>query len=209
MTHEGVGHEGQGRRIAGNELLDRTRIGGAKSPPSALPEIQLLGADVVLRANEGGELVGIELAEAHKARIAGKGTDADEPPPAAPVAQEVQDLKQLELVVEVGFEPEQDVVSADESAIARREVGESVHEPIAARLEQEPRSNAPQLARRELGRNRALVEHVPPREEIALQPHGFHRSDDCVAVRHVERRGQPARTSFTWARPLGSVIQIT
>jgi hypothetical protein len=144
------------------------------------------------------------------ARIAGKRVDADEPssPSPAPVGKQIEDLNELELVVEVGLEPEQNVVGAasarghgPRSTRARRKTNRG---PTRPRNRHERGGGRVERARRE----RAPGGGSPARSGNRRPAPQLHGPDDRVAVRDVERR-QPARTSFTCARPFGSVIQMT
>jgi hypothetical protein len=77
---------------------------------------------------------------------------------------ERQRLEQLELVVEVVLEPQHD-------RLAPERAGEPLVPRAAAR------------------RDAARPQHVPPRQELAVEPRALHQRRGAVAVGDVQQRG--------------------
>ena len=115
-------------------------------------------------------------------------------------AEHREDLDDLQLVVEVGLEPQHEVAGAvlRERAVAPLELGERP-DVVGVLAREEARADPAQLGVRDVG-HRALVEHVAPREhrvgEAGAEDAGHRR----VAVGDVQRRGGRLR------RPLGDHV---
>jgi hypothetical protein len=102
-----------------------------------------------------------------------------------------EDLGELELVMEVVLEPEDDVPPVGErlveGAIPVLEAWEhGCGAPVV-------RADPAELMRGKR-RHRSLVEHVLPREELALEVGRLHRPDDAEPVRDVEGQGASSRS---------------
>ncbi len=94
-------------------------------------------------------------------------------------------MDQLELVEQVGLEPERRLVCPDKRSVAHRERFERVLVRRPAAIGREAGADLAELAVVDC-RHRPLVEHVEPGQVLALDPGGAHRRDDDVAVRDVE-----------------------
>ncbi len=99
--------------------------------------------------------------------------------------QPLQNLDQLELVVEVGLEPEDDLTPGrGETRVPLLQVAQ---DPIhVGRLPEEFGAAGAQVGVVEAGRDRALVKDVPPGQDLASELRALDPVGGAIPVRDVE-----------------------
>ena len=162
----------------GRELLHHERGVRGECRPRPAGEFKLRAADGGCVLAQRTKLAGLHLAHAPPGVLTGQHQ-----PGRRLLRQPLEDLHQQQHVEEVGLEPQHERLArrdrGDQAAVPRLE------EPVM--VAQEARPHGPQLLQPER-RDRAVMEHLPPRQDLALHAGRAKRPDRGVPVREVEHR---------------------
>jgi hypothetical protein len=141
-----------------------------------------------LLAIERLHLLRAELSEPAKARHLGVAVDAQHAQArgAERHAGEVrEDLEELELIVEIVLEPEDDLLEVSplpHERVSLPEVGQHVLLRGPAPAREVPGADLGELVEARPGRHRAVVQHVPPREQHAFHAAFLHDVGRAITI---------------------------
>src|SRR5262249_55940063 len=114
----------------------------------------------------------------------------------------VQQLEQLQLIIQVVFEPQHDLLvlaGQFECAVAVGKSGAEVFVNVPAKAGQSPRANIRKFAQRGGFRNRAVMQNVAPGKVSARKsdlPEGTNDRISVGNVQHVDSLTQTRRAKF-------------
>jgi hypothetical protein len=181
MADESVREKRQRREVPAEQEFDRCRVGGTERAPRPAPEVELTVSDRRLALEERGKRSGREAAEA--------AVHAHEPDRARlEPAEAVEDLCQLELVEEIGLEPEQDLAPlrlAREAPVPPLELRAHALVTSGFRFTEEASAHPAQGDLVETGRHGSFVQELAPGEHSARNCRPPQPSRRRVAVRDV------------------------
>ena len=163
---------------------------------AAAPSPRAAVVSGVATSEQAGELAGLELAQPAEVGDARVLADADQRDPAGRHPERVQgrqDLGDLELVVQVGLEPEHVLAATvgGQRPVPLLEPARHLHGVDAVGVGDELGPHPPQPGVVEPTRHGPLVQHVGPGDRMPGQPGPAQQVDGDVAVGHVQRPGQP------------------
>jgi hypothetical protein len=190
-----------GEHGAGLERFEAARVGRAeRAPQRACGCDLLLGQRAVVAVHVIAQRLQAELRDPDDL------LDADEDQARASRRDEVEDLRELEDVVEVGLEPQHDLLvrreRSVETLVACSHVGERLRFGRPAAPGDEAGSLGAQL--RAVSADGPFVQRVAPRQDVALRTRRAEALHRAVPVGHVQHRRSVAHDRMQRWRPSGA-----
>lgn len=186
---------GKGSTAATDPVRSPIRPGlGAANPSQARDASARWSGVTGTRREPGAQLIGRERAETDEGVESWIVVDADQRERwyRFNCCHPVEDLDELKLIVEVVFEPENDLACTPQlvkSPVSRLEVGQDTTVGCPAAACHPAHSHRSQRRRREPSGHRAFTEYVVPADDLSGTRRLDQRGSDDVAVRDVEQCG--------------------
>ena len=167
------------------DRLERPRILRPEAAPGSNSELTIARRDFFTRFVAVPERLIVRDTEVSGKRNESKGA------PGQRGLVRIEHLQQLQLIVQVGLEPQDDLLGAErtgETVIPALKLGKYGAQGRPERQGQEARSRMPQSFGIQITSDRTIVKHVPPRQYFAGNAETRDAFDRDVPVGHVQHR---------------------
>jgi hypothetical protein len=188
--------KGQGVQVCSYELLQSERVRRAKGFPGAGTECELGRRDAATLRPKRRELRCGQIAESAEPYDAGEGIDTDHVGRRFRLfGQRREDLDKLKLIVQVVFEPQDDIARGPQCGVTSAEIASDIREGARSPCSQKPRPHVAHRFERESGWRGTFVEDVTPCDYLSGHTGFAQENDRGIAIGNVQH-GREQRDRF-------------